>query len=125
MLMGELLRDPSAPRNTCDIYQPVPELSDKASGEPCECRRPVRQGWKRRAPDAGHVEGDRFGSVERINEGLDQLDVGTDPIEQQQRRTRLVAGTNADPQLLSADVAQADLQLFLHYVSAGRRAERG
>jgi hypothetical protein len=109
LLERELLRQRAAPGHAQHVDFLVSELVEQPRGQPRQGGGTVGQGGRRRAAHARHVEYDRRGPVERVEERLDQLDVGADAVEDEQRRARRVAAPDADPQRLPADFVQADL----------------
>src|SRR5262249_17286873 len=124
LLERELLRQCAAPRQTENVHLRVTQLVEQLRAQPCQRRRTVWQPGRRRAADTGHVEDDRFGSIERVEKRLDQLDIGADSVEEKERRARLVPAPNADAKRLPFDLVQADLHLSLPYIAATRRPER-
>src|SRR5262249_8958004 len=58
--------------------------------------------------------------MERVEKRLDQFDIRANPVEKEERRTRLVPASNADAEHLPLDLVHADLHLSLPDVAAGR-----
>ena len=105
LLKRELLRQRAAPGHAQDVNLLVSQLIQQPGAQPRQRRRTVRQDWRGLAADAGHIEDDRLGSVEHIKKGFYQFDIGSDPVEEKERRARPLPLSNADAQHLPSDVA--------------------
>jgi hypothetical protein len=103
ILMRELLRDSTAPGHAGDIDLRIAELRNKTGGKPRQPRRAIRQGRSGRTADTGHVKDDGRRTCECFEEGLCQLPVGSDSVEQQQRRLPAAAVPDGNLEQLSVD----------------------
>ena len=72
-------------------------------GKPRQRRRTIWQERPRRTADAGHVKDNRRRTGEGFEEGLCQLPIGADSVEQQQRRLRAAAVLDRHLQRLAVD----------------------
>ncbi len=105
----ELLRERAAPGHAehIDLVR-VAQPREQLVREPGQRREPVRQERRRRSPHAGNVEDHDLGPRHRGDEGFDELEVGADPVEHQQRRRPPVAAADADAQVLAIDIDEPD-----------------
>jgi hypothetical protein len=105
VLHGELLGETAAPGETEYVDRiPVTEFGEQPGHDRAEGQHRVRQHRPRRPTHARDVEADHLPPrVQRIDEGLQHLQAGADPVHQQQRRQRAVTRAHADPQRPPAD----------------------
>ena len=108
--MGELLRNPAAPRHAADVGALMSKFRQKLRGQTRNRREPIGVGRGGGAADAWHVEDDRFRALQRAQEGLRQLEVGADAVEQQERRSTLRAAFYGDSQGLRPDFDHPELE---------------
>ena len=108
--MGKLLRHSAAPGNATDVGALMSKFRQKLRGQPRNRRRPIWVGWGRGSANTWHVEDDRFRALQRAQEGLRQLEVGADAVEQQERRSTLGTAFDGDSQALRPDFDHPKLE---------------
>ena len=85
VLVGELLRERPAPGDAEDVHHSVAQLIEHVSQKMGEARKPKGDTRCRRLAGARQVDPDRLdSSVERVDEGLEQLEVDPEAIQEQQ-----------------------------------------
>jgi hypothetical protein len=93
---GEVLRDPAAPGDAEHVDLAVAQFGQHARDQRAQPAEPVRARRRGRATHTRRVEADHLGrGVELAHEGLEQLQAGTDAVDQQKRRP---AGRRTPPQ---------------------------
>src|SRR5215468_12215913 len=123
--MGELLSDPTAPRDPGDIDLPMSELGDDTSRKPRERRRPIGKARKRRAADARHVKDDGCRIGQRMKKWFGELPIRANTIEQKQGRPPFRPACGRDAERLSADRDSPNVDaIFSPAVVHGRRFHR-
>ena len=92
--MGKLLSQRATPGHADGIDLAVVQVIQHAGGQLGEAGEAVGRVRCGRATNAGYIKGDDFQlRVEGLDERHDQLEVGANTVENQQRRELAVAGT--------------------------------
>src|SRR6266540_1052736 len=104
MLEGDLLREPTAPRDAEDVEPVVAEPLDEPDQEVGQHREVVRQSRHRRPADSWYVEAhDLDPRIEHGHERIQQVEAGPDAVAQHQRWPGLRARSHRDPHLMAED----------------------
>src|SRR6516225_9738679 len=111
LLVGKLLGDCTSPGKAQHVDLLMSQLVEQPCAQACQCRCAIWQPWRRRTAYAWHVKDDCGLPVERVEKRFDQFDIGANPVEQEQRRPRLVAAPDANAKRLPVNIVQADLHL--------------
>jgi hypothetical protein len=105
-----LLGQPASPGDAQGVEAVVAEDAEQPAGEPGQCDERVGQRRHRGLANAGRVEPDHLDRrIELVDEGFEQIEAGTDPVAQQQRRpARVGSRPDGDPQPAPADRQHSD-----------------
>ena len=104
----ELLRDRATPRHAEHVDPADADMVEQTFRNPGNARGAVGRPRRWRTADAGHVEDDDRRSVQRVDERPRQLDVGAEPVQDEQRHARRIAGADAVADSLGPDLYLLD-----------------